>query len=148
MPEGKALEDVDLEYALKLLTLPRELGNDPESGEEVVAGLGRYGPFVRRGKTFASLTGEDHMFSVELEEAVRLLNEKKSGRAVLKELGPHPESGEDLVILSGRYGPYVTDGKLNASLKKGTEPEELTMEGAVELLIEAAVDDVQSGSQG
>ncbi|MCH7562300.1 MAG: type I DNA topoisomerase [Gemmatimonadetes bacterium] len=148
LPKGKTLEDVDLEYAVKLLTLPRELGNDPESGEEVIAGLGRYGPFVRRGKTFASLTGEDHMFSVELEEAVRLLNEKKGGRAVLKELGHHPKSGEELVILSGRYGPYVTDGKLNASLKKGTEPEELTMEAAVELLIEAAERKKRGGGRG
>ncbi|GMR12396.1 MAG: type I DNA topoisomerase [Gemmatimonadota bacterium] len=148
LPKGKTLEDVDLEYALKLLRLPRELGKDPESGEEVVAGLGRYGPFVRRGKTFASLTGEDQMFSVELEEAVNLLNEKKGGRAVIRELGPHPDSGEDLVILSGRYGPYVTDGKLNASLRKGTEPEEVTMEAAVELLVEAAERKKRGGGRG
>ncbi len=114
----------------------------------MVAGLGRYGPFVKRGKTFASMTGEEHMFSVELEEAVKLLEEKTGGRAVLKELGAHPESGEGLVILSGRYGPYVTDGKLNASLKKGTEPEELTMEGAVELLIEAAERKKRGGGRG
>ena len=150
LPKGKTMEDVDLEYALKLLTLPRPLGTDPDSGEEVVAGLGRFGPFVRRGKAFASLKDEDHMFSVDLSEAITLIAEKKKGggRTVLKELGPHPKSGEDLVILSGRYGPYVTDGKLNASLKKGTEVEELTMEGAVELLIEAAERKKQGGGRG
>ena len=71
-------------------------------------------------------------------EAIRLLNEKKGARTVLRELGPHPKTGEELKVLSGRYGPYVTDGSLNASLKKGAEVDELTMEEAVELLVQAA----------
>ena len=139
LPKDKKLEDVDLAEALLLLALPRPVGVDPESGEEVVAGLGRFGPFVRRGKTFASLANHDQLFTVSIDEAVRLLNEKKAGRSVLRELGAHPESGADLQIFSGRYGPYVTDGKVNASLRKGTEPEDLTMDEAVELLVQAAI---------
>lgn len=139
LPKDKKLEDVDLAEALLLLSLPRTIGVDTETGEEVVAGLGRFGPFVRRAKTFASLATHEQMFTVDIEEAVRLLNEKKAGRAVLREMGAHPESGIDLQVLSGRYGPYVTDGKVNASLRKGTEPEDLTMDDAVELLVQAAI---------
>ena len=148
LPKDKKLEDVDLAEALLLLALPRTIGTDAETGEEVVAGLGRFGPFVRRGKTFASLAAHEQMFTVGVEEAVRLLNEKKAGRAVLRELGAHPESGIDLHILSGRYGPYVTDGKVNASLRKGTEPEDLTMDDAVELLVQAAIRKKAGGGRG
>jgi DNA topoisomerase-1 len=138
LPRGKQLEDVDLEYAQKLIQLPRSVGVDPNSGEEIVAGLGRYGPFVRRGKTFASLASDEQMFTVSLDEAVDLLNAKAKGKQVLRELGPHPKSGAELQILAGRYGPYVTDGKVNASLRKGMEPDELTMDDAVSLLAAAA----------
>ena len=148
LPKDKKLEDVDMAEALLLLALPRAVGIDAETGEEVVAGLGRFGPFVRRGKTFASLATHDEMFTVSIEEAVRLLNEKKAGRTVLREMGAHPESGENLQILSGRYGPYVTDGKLNGSLRKGTEPEDLTMDDAVELLVQAAIRKKAGGGRG
>ena len=138
LPKGTELDSVDLGHALRLLSLPRTVGTDPETGEEVVAGLGRYGPFVRRGKKFASLANEDQMFTVSIDEAVTLLNQKKGGRTVLKELGPHPKSGTDVQIISGRYGPYVTDGTANASLPKGMELDELTMEEAVPMLVDAA----------
>ena len=138
LPKGTEPESVDLGHALRLLSLPRTVGTDTETVEEVVAGLGRYGPFVRRGKKFASLANEDQMFTVSVGEAVVLLNEKKAGRTVLKELGPHPKTGDDVQILSGRYGPYVTDGTANASLPKGMEPDELTMEEAVPMLVDAA----------
>jgi len=138
LPKGTALEAVDLGHALRLLSLPRTVGTDAEAGEEVVAALGRFGPFVRRGKKFASLASEDHMFTVSIDEAVELLNQKKGGRTNLRELGAHPKSGGAVQILSGRYGPYVTDGTANASLPKGMEPEELTMEEAVPMLVAAA----------
>ena len=138
LPKGTEPETVDLGHALSLLSLPRTVGTDPETGEEVVAGLGRYGPFVRRGKKFASLAREDQMFTVSLDEAVTLLNQKKGGRAVLKELGAHPKTGSDVQILSGRYGPYVTDGTANASLPKDMEPGDLTMDEAVSMLVDAA----------
>ena len=138
LPKGTEPESVDLGHALRLLSLPRTVGTDPDTGEEVVAGLGRYGPFVRRGKKFGSLANEDQMFTVTINEAVLLLNQKKAGRMVLKALGAHPNTGEDVQILSGRYGPYVTDGTANASLPKGMEPDDLTMGEAVSMIAEAA----------
>lgn len=139
IPKGKDLKDVDLAYAVKLLELPRTVGADPVTGEEIVAGIGRFGPFVRRGKVFASLPGVDALWSVTPEEASKLIEDKKAGkRAALKELGKHPESGAEVVVLSGRYGPYVTDGSVNATLPKGTEPEEVDMDLAVELLARKA----------
>jgi DNA topoisomerase-1 len=139
LPKGKEPADVDLEFALKMLELPRTVGTDPDSGEEVVAGIGRFGPFVRRGKTFASLTAEGALWTVDLEEAVRLINAKAAGkRAPLKELGRHPRSGAELVVLSGRYGPYVTDGKVNATLPKDLDPEDVDLETAVGLIAEKA----------
>jgi len=115
------------------------VGVDPSTGEEVVTGIGRFGPFVRRGKMFASLKNHEELWSVTLEEAVALIEAKASGkRQALKELGKHPKSGAELVVMSGRYGPYVTDGKVNATLPKDMEPEELDMDEAVDLLARAA----------
>ena len=138
LPSGKTLEDIDLDYARRLLSLPRHLGHDPESGEEVTAGLGKYGPFVRRGKTFANLADEDALFVVGLEEALRLLAEKEAGRPVLKELGVHPETGKEIQVIDGRFGPYVSDGSVNATLPKTWSPEEVDLDEALELLGKAA----------
>jgi DNA topoisomerase-1 len=139
LPKGKAPEDVALDYAVRLLSLPRPVGTDPETGEEVVAGIGRFGPFVRRGKVFASLKSDEELWGIGLEDAVARIEAKASGkRQALKELGKHPKSGDELVVLSGRYGPYVTDGKVNATLPKDMEPEELDMDEAVDLLAKAA----------
>lgn len=139
LPKGKTPGDVDLDYAVRLLSLPRTVGVDPTTDEEVVAGIGRFGPFVRRGKVFASLKTDEDLWGVGIDEAVALIEAKASGkRQALKELGKHPKSGEELVVLSGRYGPYVTDGKVNATLPKDMEPEELEMDEAVDLLAKAA----------
>jgi DNA topoisomerase-1 len=139
VPKDRKPDDIDLAYALKLLELPRTVGVDPTSGEEIVAAIGRFGPFVRRGKTFASLKGNDALWTVTLDEAKAMLDAKASGkRAPLRELGKHPQSGVDIVILSGRYGPYVTDGEVNATLPKGTEPDEIDLEGALELIAQKA----------
>jgi DNA topoisomerase-1 len=139
LPKGMEPDDVDLGYAVRLLQLPRTVGTDPKSGDEIVAGIGRFGPFVRRDKTFASLRGNEALWTVTLEEAVAMLDAKAAGKRVpLKELGEHPESGAELVVLSGRYGPYVTDGKVNATLPKGTEPEDVDHETAVRLIDEKA----------
>ena len=139
LPKGKESDEVDFAYALKLLQLPRSIGLDPESKEEIVAGIGRFGPFVRRGKTFASLRGTDALWSVSLEEAVPLLDAKASGKRVpLRELGKHPDTGIELVVLSGRYGPYVTDGTINATLPKGSELTEIDLDTAIGLIAEKA----------
>jgi DNA topoisomerase-1 len=146
VPRGRALSDVDLSYAVRLLSLPRTIGSDPRSGEEVAAGIGRYGPFVRRAKTFASLGSHDDLFEIGLEQAIELLDAKDAGRRpALKELGTHPETGKPLLIFAGRYGPYVTDGSVNANVPKGTEPEDLGLEEAIELLARAAA---RKGAKG
>lgn len=135
-------EEVDLEYAVKLLSLPRTLGKFPENDEDIVALNGRFGPYVKCGSETRSINLDElSPLTINLEEAIALLKEpKKRGRRAaakpkeLKELGKHPVSEKNLKILSGRYGPYVSDGEINASLPKGTEPEELTIEAAVDLL--------------
>ena len=128
---------VDFDYAVKLLELPRTIGNDPKTDKIIVAALGRFGPYVKRGKIYASLTANDEMWTVSLEEAVALLDAKLP----LKELGKHPETGGDVIVKNGRYGPYVTDGKTNANLPEGAEPEALELQEAVKMLAEKASKD-------
>lgn len=143
LPKELRPEDMTREMALSLLSLPRTLGPHPEDGEPVKAGLGRFGPYVVHGKTFASLKKEDDVLTVELDRALALLEEKANRgaggrqRAVanaLKNLGPHPDDGEPMAILDGRYGPYVKHGKANASLPKGADWESFTNDDAVKLL--------------
>ena len=133
IPQGADPAAVDLDQALRLLSLPRILGQDPTSGKDVTAGLGRYGPYVERDGTYRNVKDVAQLFTITLEEALEELA-RKSGPAVLQELGVHPESGIELNVLDGRFGPYVTDGKVNASLPKDTDPAEFTLEEAVELL--------------
>ena len=134
LPKGREPSTVDLGYALKLLSLPRALGTDPGTGKPVTVGLGRYGPYVERNRTYRSLKDPDQLFTVTLSEALELLA-KQSGPAVLKELGAHPDSGIELRVLDGRYGPYVTDGSVNASLPKGADPQQVTLEEGVQLIV-------------
>lgn len=147
LPKERDPSTVDLDYARTLLSFPRVLGTDPESGKPVTAGLGRYGPYVERARTFRNLRNEEHLFSVTLEEALALL-EKPQGRAVLREMGEHPVSKLPLRILDGRFGPYVTDGSVNASLPRGTSPDELDMDEAVTLLAAAAARGGGRGRKG
>jgi DNA topoisomerase-1 len=136
---GTDLSKVDLELARRLLSLPRELGVDPRTGVPVRAGLGRFGPFVVREKTFASLASADQLFSITLEEALRRIEDKEAGKKpALAELGPHPETGEMLRVCKGRYGSYVTDGSRHASLPKDREPASVTVAEAVAWLAAAA----------
>ncbi|MEX0685802.1 MAG: type I DNA topoisomerase [Balneolales bacterium] len=137
--KGMTMEDIDFEMALKLLELPRSLGNHPETDKEVKAGVGRYGPFIVHDGSFKSLTKDDNVLTVELDRAVELLKQKKTGRAakassVIKELGVHPDSGTEMNIMTGRYGPYIKYGKKNISLPKGTDPEKFQKYDALELI--------------
>ena len=132
---------VTLDDALKLLSLPRVVGKDPESGEEITAQNGRYGPYLKKGTDSRSLANEEQMFTVTLEEALKLYAEpKRRGRAAaappLRELGEDSASGKPMVIKDGRFGPYVTDGETNASLRKGDEVATITPDRAMELLAE------------
>ncbi|CAN5616500.1 type I DNA topoisomerase [soil metagenome] len=135
------LDDITLDQALRLLSLPRVVGTDPESGEEITVQNGRYGPYLKKGTDSRSLETEEQMFTVELDEAQRIFAQPKRGRnqrapaAPLRELeGTDPVSGQPVVIKDGRFGPYVTDGEANASLRKGDTVESMTIERAAELL--------------
>ena len=132
-------ETVGLDQALELLRLPRTVGTDPSSGEEIQALNGRFGPYVKRGTDTRSLETEEQLLAVTLDEALTLFAQPKTrrGRAAatpLRELGEDPDSAAPIVVRSGRFGPYVTDGTTNASLRKGDEPETITLERATELL--------------
>ncbi len=133
-------DTITIERALELLSLPRLVGLDPDSGEEITSNFGRFGPYVKRGTDFRSLGSDAAVFEVSLNEALELLRQEKpsrrGGRKVLRELGAHPESGAGIQLLEGRYGPYVTDGTTNASLPKGAATDEVTLDRAVELLKE------------
>ncbi len=133
------LETVTLQEALQLLSLPRTVGADPADGVEITVQNGRYGPFVRKGSDSRSLASEDQLFTVTLEECLQLLSQPKSrGRAAaaapLRELGEDPDTSRAVVVKDGRYGHYVTDGDINASLRSGDTVEGLTLERACELL--------------
>ncbi len=134
-----SLETVTLEEAMKLLSLPRSLGVDPATGEEVTASNGRYGPYLKRGTETRSLESEDRLLEIELDEALELLATPRPGRfgqrtVPLRELGVDPGSGQPVTVRSGRFGPYVTDGTVNASLRKEDSEETITLERAAELL--------------
>jgi DNA topoisomerase-1 len=140
LPQDQKPEDVDLDAALRYLSLPRPLGTDPATGDEVSVGLGKYGPYVKRGKTYANLPSPDHMFTVGLDEALALVKAKETtgGKRVIRSLGKHPTSAVEIQLLDGRYGPYVSDGKVNATLPKSMEPDEVDMDAAIDLLARKA----------
>jgi len=139
IPKGTDPEHIDLERALALLALPREVGLHPETGKPIVAGFGRYGPYVHHDGKYASLSAPEEVFEIGINRAVSLLAEKAANRrprasSVIKELGDHPELGGKVQVLSGRYGPYVKHGKVNATLPKDRDPEQVTLQEAVELI--------------
>ena len=138
-----SVETITLEQAVQLLTLPRVVGSDPESGDEITAQNGRYGPYLKKGTDSRSLKSEDQLFTVTLDEALEIYRQpKQRGRRSaaatppLRELGVDTATKKPMVIKDGRFGPYVTDGETNASLRKGDSVEEITDERASELLAE------------
>jgi DNA topoisomerase-1 len=136
--KSMSLDELSLDTALKLLSLPRTVGTDPD-GVDIVALNGRYGPYIQRGSDRRSLESEDQLFTLTVDEALQLLAEpprRRGQRAAgpLKELGADPVSGKPVTVRTGRYGPYVTDGDVNASLRQGDSPETITIERAAELL--------------
>ncbi len=141
LPKGFPVEEVTLELALIWLSLPRTLGSDPATGEEVIAAAGRFGPFVKRGDEFRSVGAEDSVYTISLTRALELLAAPKVGRgrgartapAALRELGSDP-AGKPIKLFDGRYGPYVSDGETNASLPRGADPAGLSLEAALALL--------------
>ncbi|GGZ35185.1 type I DNA topoisomerase [Asticcacaulis endophyticus] len=141
LPKAWPPASIDLERGLKLLSLPREIGINPENNKPITAGLGRFGPFIANDGTYANLANFDEIFEVGINRAVVMLAEKKanakgkgSAAAPLKELGKHPDNDEPIQVMSGRYGPYVKCGKVNATLPKDITPEDVTLEQALELI--------------
>ena len=133
------LDAVTLDEALKLLTQPRTVGEHPENDVPITAQNGRYGPYIKWGKETRSLESEDQIFEIDLDAAIALLAEPKKGRrtvAPLREIGDDPNSGKSIVVKSGRYGPYVTDGETNASLRTADTIESISLDRATELLAE------------
>ncbi len=134
IPKTFPLGDVDLTYALKLLALPRTVGIHPETSEPITADYGRFGPYIRCGKQNASLRGMETPLDITVEKSVELLANRNKRSADLRTIGDHPETGESLVVKDGRFGPYISDGKINASLKGDLTPESVTLAQATELI--------------
>lgn len=144
LPKGWSAAEMDLERALMLLNLPREIGPHPEDGVMVEAGLGRFGPFIKHGSVYANIKEVDEVFTIGMNRAMEELAKKaarggaRTGAVAkpLKELGEHPTEGGAVNVMDGRYGPYIKFGKINATLPKGVEPADVTMEQAVALIAE------------
>jgi len=143
LPKTWSYDDMDLEKGLRLLSLPREVGKHPEDGEMISANIGRYGPYIVHNRTFVNLPSVDEMFEVGLNRAVTLIAEKKEkgggrgrGATVLKDLGKHPSTDKPIQVLDGRYGPYVKYEKINATIPKGTKPEDVNIDMALEYIAE------------
>lgn len=141
IPKGKTPEEMELEYALKLLSLPRLVGVHPETGEDIMADIGRYGPYIKAGKQSASLETPDEVFEIGVNRAVTVIAERKAkgparaqGGSVISELGEHPDDQKPVRVMDGRFGPYVKYDKVNATIPKDENPEQLTLERGLELI--------------
>jgi len=155
LPKGMNPADLTLEVALQLLSLPRTLGTHPETGKEIQANAGRFGPYVVHDGDFRSLAKSDDVYTVDLARAMELISQPKGGRGQraaiepIRSLGAHPRDGEPVNLFEGRYGPYVKHGAVNASIPKGTGPDEVTLEQAVTLLAEReAAAPTKKGARG
>jgi len=141
LPKGTELDNVDLKYALSLLSLPREVGKHPESGEPILAGIGRYGSYIKHQTSYANLEEGDDVLTIGINRAVTLLAEKaarggkgRRGPPAGKILGEHPEFGGPVTLREGRFGPYVTHNKVNATIPNTSDPEDVTLDQAVALI--------------
>ena len=148
IPKGIDAATIDLDKALQLLRLPRDVGMHPDGGM-ITAGLGRYGPFIKHESTYANVESIEDVFTIGVNRAVTLIADKKAGKGgrfgkgapakqILKDLGEHPELGGKIEVLNGRYGPYIAHNKVYANVPKGTEPTDVSVDQAVTLLAERA----------
>jgi DNA topoisomerase-1 len=142
IPKGWSVDDITLESALMLLSLPREVGKNPEDGEPIMAGIGRFGPYVQHGKTYANLDSSEDVFTIGLNRAVTLIAEKRAnpskghrfGGDPGRSVGDHPQRGGPILVKKGRYGPYVTNSGINATIPDNIVPDEITLDQAVGLI--------------
>ncbi len=133
-PKEIPTDQADLATALKLLALPRELGDHPETGKKVIVNIGRFGPYIGHDGKFKSIPRSDSVFTIELDRAVQLLAEARSSNTVMRLLGEHPDDKKPVEVCNGRYGPYVRHLKVNATLPKDVSPEEITLQEALQLI--------------
>jgi DNA topoisomerase-1 len=147
IPKDIALADVNLEVASKLIALPRDLGQHPETNKKIVANIGRFGPYVNHDGKFKSIPRTDSVFDIDQARAVELLAQASTGPAPIRELGKHPTEDGDIAIYSGKFGPYVQHLKLRATLPKSVEPESMTLEEALELLGAKAAKEAENPSK-
>jgi DNA topoisomerase-1 len=138
IPKDIPISNVNIDIANMLLSLPRDLGQHPETGKKIIANIGRFGPYVNHDGKFKSIPKTDSVFSIDLAGAVALLAQAHSGPAPIADLGPHPSGEGRIEVFAGRYGPYVQHAKIRATLPKSVTPEELTLEEALTLLTEKA----------
>jgi DNA topoisomerase-1 len=141
IPKDIPISSVDIDVALQLLALPRDLGLHPVTNKKVIANIGRFGPYVNHDAKFKSIPKTDSVFEIDLPRAVELLAQANTGPAPIRELGNHPTEDGQIAIYAGRYGPYVQHGKIRATIAKSEDPESLTMEEALELLAAKAAKD-------
>ncbi len=134
IPKGFPINEVDLQYALNLLSLPRTVGIHPETNENITADYGRFGAYIRCGKQNASLRGPETPLNISVEKSVELLANRNKKSTEIRTIGDHPESKKPIVVKDGRFGPYITDGKVNVSLKGNLTPENITLAESVELI--------------
>ena len=134
IPKATAVDKVDLDLALSLLSLPRTIGMHPDTNVPITADYGRYGPYIKMDKSNARLIGDITPLNVTLDQALEILSKSKKGSSEIRNLGKHPDTGEDLILKEGRYGPYVSDGKVNAALKSENNPASLNLEEAVTII--------------
>jgi DNA topoisomerase-1 len=136
LPKGWSASELDLDKALKLLSLPREVGKHPDSGLPIKAGIGRFGPYLQHDRIYASIPADEDVLTIGLNRAVDLINTKteRAAAAKLRDIGRHPKDDKDVALYKGRFGPYLKHGRTVATLPKGTDPETLTLEDAVAMI--------------
>ncbi|MBM3542739.1 MAG: DNA topoisomerase I, partial [Alphaproteobacteria bacterium] len=149
IPKGVDPQTVELDMAVRLLDLPREVGIHPESGKPIMAGIGRFGPYILHDGTYRSIGTVEDLFGIGLNRAVDLLAQApKRGGTALRQVGAHPADGAPIAVMLGRYGPYIKHGKTNAPMPNGMAAEALTIENAVRLLAERAAKGPSRFSRG
>ena len=140
LPKTWPYDAMDLEKGLRLMILPRKIGSHPEDGNQIITALGRFGPYIKHNTTYVSIKDPEEMWTLGMNDAVARIADKianpgrSRGGTVVKDLGKHPKDEKPVQIMSGRYGPYVKYEKVNATLPKGTEPADVTMEMALEYI--------------
>ncbi len=134
IPRSISADELTLDQALQLIALPRSLGKDPASDEEVMAGLGRFGPYIKKGDGYRSLKDPDNVLTIDLARALEVFRTELPRSGTIADLGKHPKTEAPVIVKAGRFGPYVTDGEINATIPRDTDPRSLTLEDAIELL--------------